>query len=99
TTNDPEVARRLRLLRSHGMTVSSWDRDKGRPSQYDVLQFGFNFRFDDIRAALGLIQLEKLPEFNRKRAELFQRYNERFSEANTDLILPFAGLPEAKEPS
>src|SRR5579883_2260286 len=94
TTNDPEVARRLRLLRSHGMTVSSWDRDKGRPSQYDVLQFGFNFRFDDIRAALGLTQLEKLLEFNRKRAELVQRYNDRFSEANADLILPFAGLPD-----
>src|SRR3989442_2262673 len=99
TTNDPELARRLRLLRSHGMTVSSWDRDKGRPAHYDVLQFGFNFRFDDIRAALGLVQLDKLPAFNRQRAELVRRYNERFSEADLDLILPFASLPELKEPS
>src|SRR5437870_2895669 len=99
TTNDPELARRLRLLRSHGMTVSSWDRDKGRPAHYDVLEVGFNFRFDDIRAALGLVQLEKLPMFNQKRAELVQRYNERFLQANLDLILPFASLPELKEPS
>src|SRR5207244_3984230 len=55
TTNDPELARRLRLLRSHGMTVSSWDRDKGRPADYEVLEVGFNFRFDDIRAALCLV--------------------------------------------
>jgi dTDP-4-amino-4,6-dideoxygalactose transaminase len=99
TTNDPELARRLRSLRSHGMTVSSWDRDKGRPSQYDVIEFGFNFRFDDIRAALGLAQLEKLPALNRKRAELARRYNARFMEARADLILPLDGLPEVKEPS
>src|SRR5206468_2404139 len=37
TTNDPDLARRLRLLRSHGMNVTSWDRDNGRPGQYDVL--------------------------------------------------------------
>lgn len=46
--------------------MSSSDRDKARPSQYDVLQFGFNFRFDDIRAALGLAQLKKLPLLNVK---------------------------------
>jgi dTDP-4-amino-4,6-dideoxygalactose transaminase len=99
TTNDTELAQRMRLLRSHGMTVSSWDRDKGRPAHYDVLQFGFNFRFDDIRAALGLVQLGKLPLFNRQRAELVRRYNERFSEARLDVILPFASVPEIKEPS
>ena len=99
TTNDPELAERLRLLRSHGMTVTSWDRDKGRPGQYDVLEFGFNFRLDDIRAALGLVQLEKLQLFNQKRAELVRRYNERITEARLDLILPFASVSESKKPS
>jgi dTDP-4-amino-4,6-dideoxygalactose transaminase len=99
TTSDPELARRLRSLRSHGMTVSSWDRDKGRASHYDVLEFGFNFRFDDIRAALGLAQLEKLRQFNRRRAELVHRYNARFLEVKADLVLPFDGLPGTKEPS
>jgi dTDP-4-amino-4,6-dideoxygalactose transaminase len=99
TTNDPELARRLRSLRSHGMTVSSWDREKGRPAEYDVLQFGFNFRFDDIRAALGLAQLEKLPVFNQKREELVHRYNACFTEAGSDLILPFSGVSESKKPS
>jgi len=99
TTCDPEVAKRLRLLRSHGMTVTSWDRDKGRPAHYDVLEIGYNFRFDDIRAAIGLVQLAKLEAMNQRRAELVQRYNDRFSESGLDLILPFASIPEAKRPS
>jgi|SRR6266850_1574731 len=99
TTNDPELAERLRLLRSHGMTVTSWDRDKGRPGQYDVLEFGFNFRLDDIRAALGLVQLEKIQLLNEKRAELVRRYNERIKDARLDLILPFSSVSETKKPS
>jgi dTDP-4-amino-4,6-dideoxygalactose transaminase len=98
TTSDPELASRLRLLRSHGMTVSSWDRDKGRPAHYDVLEFGFNFRFDDIRASLGLAQLAKLERFHERRAALVQRYNERFAESGLDLVLPFASVPERKQP-
>src|SRR5436853_1097754 len=41
TTNDPRLAARLRLLRSHGMTVSSWDRHKGRPAHSDVLELRY----------------------------------------------------------
>ena len=99
TTDDPDLARRLRLLRSHGMNVTSWDRDNGRPGHYDVLAVGFNFRFDDIRAALGLVQLEKLERFNKRRAELVRHYNERFAEAGVEVILPFASIPETKLPS
>lgn len=99
TTCDPEVAKRLRLLRAHGMTVTSWDRDKGRPAHYDVLEIGYNFRFDDIRAALGLAQLAKLKDLNRRRAELVQRYNDQFSKSGLDVILPFASIPEVKQPS
>ena len=99
TTNDSRLAARLRLLRSHGMTVSSWDRDKGRPAQYDVLELGYNFRFDDIRAALGLVQLSKLEHFNRRRAELVERYNRRFAEANLDVRLPFASVNNEKLPA
>ena len=99
TTNDPDLARRIRSLRSHGMTISSWDRDKGRPAQYDVLEFGFNFRFDDIRAAVGLAQLEKLEIFNRRRAALVRRYNQKLSKAGADVILPFASVPDSKDPS
>ena len=99
TTSDPELAGRLRLLRSHGMTVTSWDRNKGRPAHYDVLEFGFNFRLDDIRAALGLVQLEKLPQLNRGRAKLAQRDNTGFTAMDCDLILPLASTGTLKEPA
>src|SRR2546422_2768647 len=99
TTNDVELAEQLRLLRSHGMTVSSWDRDQGRPAHYDVVTLGYNLRFDDLRAALGLVQLGKLRQFNQTRAKLVRLYNERFSEANLDVILPFAAVQESKQPA
>ena len=99
TTNDPELARRLRLLRSHGMTVSSWDREQGRPANYDVVEVGFNFRLDDIRAALGLVQLEKLPALNRRRAELAELYNVEFRKAGAEFVLPLDMLPKTKAPS
>ena len=81
------------------MTVSSWDRDKGRPAHYDVLELGYNFRFDDIRAALGLVQLGKLEQFNRQRAILVDRYNRRFAEAHLNIHLPFAAVAGEKLPS
>src|SRR5262249_31706537 len=58
-----------------------------------------NFRFDDIRAALGLAQLKKLQEFNRRRAALVRGYNERLSRANLELMLPSARVTEGKDPS
>src|SRR5262245_7472612 len=99
TTSDPELARRLRSIRSHGMTVSSWEREQGKPPQYDVLEFGFNFRFDDIRAAIGLAQLKKLERINTQRAALVQRYNQKFLETDLALILPMASIPESKQPA
>jgi len=99
TTDDPEIARRLRSLRSHGMTVSSWDRIKGRAAHYDVVEFAYNFRFDDIRAAIGLAQLKKLDSLNERRRVLACRYNDRFAEAGLDVLAPLASVPESKQPS
>jgi len=99
TTSDAELAAHIRLLRSHGMTVNSWDRENGRPGHYDVTEFGFNFRFDDIRAALGLAQLAKLERINTQRKELSRLYNVLLSESEPDLVLPFASISLDKEPS
>jgi dTDP-4-amino-4,6-dideoxygalactose transaminase len=99
TTSNPELAAHIRLLRSHGMTVNSWDRENGRPGHYDVTEFGFNFRFDDIRAALGLAQLAKLERINFQRKELSRLYNLLLSESEPDLVLPFASIPLDKDPS
>ena len=73
-TNDDALAERLRRLRSHGMTTLSWDRHHGRPSTYDVVAHGLNYRIDDLRSAIGLVQLGRLPEGNRRRQELAAVY-------------------------
>jgi dTDP-4-amino-4,6-dideoxygalactose transaminase len=73
-TNDDTIADRLRLLRSHGMTTLTWDRHRGHAHTYDVVAQGFNYRIDELRAAIGLVQLGRLPAANLERARLVARY-------------------------
>lgn len=89
TTDDPSVAERVRLLRSHGMTTLTWDRHRGHASGYDVLDAGFNYRLDEVRAAIGLVQLRRLEAGNTARARLWGRYRDALSGLD-GLIVPFA---------
>lgn len=87
-TDNDGLAQKLRLGRSHGMTTMSWDRHQGHASSYDVIDLGFNYRIDEIRAALGQVQLKKLAANNRRRQELTRRYQERLGKLQ-GLGLPF----------
>ncbi|MEW5775032.1 MAG: DegT/DnrJ/EryC1/StrS aminotransferase family protein [Thermodesulfobacteriota bacterium] len=73
---DPEVLARARGLRSHGMTTLTLERHKGHAYSYDVTMLGHNYRLDEIRAALGMVQLDRLPAMNARRAELSALYRE-----------------------
>ncbi|MFW6127469.1 MAG: DegT/DnrJ/EryC1/StrS family aminotransferase [Thermodesulfobacteriota bacterium] len=86
---DPEVAAKARRARSHGMTTLTWDRHRGHSFTYDVTAVGYNYRLDEMRAALGLVQLQKLPAANARRRELTGRYREKLQDL-PGLILPFA---------
>ena len=88
-TDDDERAERLRLLRSHGMTSLTWDRHKGHAWSYDVVDLGYNYRIDEIRAALGLVQLRKLPSNNERRRCLTQMYRDALQELIPQMTLPF----------
>jgi dTDP-4-amino-4,6-dideoxygalactose transaminase len=88
-TDDAELAERVRLLRSHGMTTLTWDRHKGHAGGYDVLAQGFNYRLDEIRAAIGSVQLRRLPAENAARAELAAHYRSRL-DGERGLAMPFA---------
>ena len=88
-TDDPELFERMRLLRSHGMTTLTWDRHRGHAHSYDVVASGFNFRLDELRAALGLVQLGRLPEGNKARAAIVDFYRSGLAQV-PDLVLPFA---------
>ena len=70
----PDLHERLRLLRSHGMTTLTLDRHEGHASSYDVVEAGFNYRIDEIRSAIGLVQLGRLEGANERRRALTRHY-------------------------
>jgi dTDP-4-amino-4,6-dideoxygalactose transaminase len=76
-TGDEELARRVRLLRSHAMTSGTWDRHRGHEDSYDVVDIGFNFRLDEPRAALGLSRLPRLSAAIAHRRAVVRSYRER----------------------
>lgn len=88
-TSDEDLARRIRLGRSHGMTKSSWDKASGRASDYDVVQLGYNYRPTELTAALGLIQLRKLAGANEQRRAMVAAYREALAGAE-GITLPFS---------
>ncbi|MDR1839040.1 MAG: DegT/DnrJ/EryC1/StrS family aminotransferase [Treponema sp.] len=79
-TRNAQLFVKLRLLRSHGMSVLSFDRYKGRAVSYDVESPGLNYRIHEISSALGLVQLQKLEESNNKRKKLVEHYYSRLDE-------------------
>lgn len=87
-TNDSELFERVKLLRSHGMTSLSYERSKGHSTSYDVIDLGYNYRMDDIRASIGIVQLDKLNKDLDKRAEIRAMYIKELSN-NQELIIPF----------
>jgi dTDP-4-amino-4,6-dideoxygalactose transaminase len=89
TTNRVDLAQRIRLLRSHGMTTLTWDRHRGHSYSYDVVAQGFNYRLDEIHAALGRMQLRKLQKNNERRGQLVSAYRYGLS-GFPGWIFPFA---------
>ena len=88
-TNDEAYSQRLHLLRSHGMTTLTWDRHKGHAWSYDVVDLGYNYRIDEIRAALGNVQLGKLAANNERRRHLTQVYRNALQELAPRVSVPF----------
>lgn len=88
TTNDDDLARKLRLLRSHGMTREQ-DQMEGESEggwYYEQIALGYNYRLTDMQSALGLSQLGKLDTWQRRRVEIADRYDRLF--ADMPLRLP-----------
>lgn len=96
-TNRDDLAERLRLLRSHGMTTATLDRHQGHAFTYDVIECGYNYRSCELNAAIGRVQLGKLVAKNARRRELVARYRNQLS--GQDLVVPlFRTLPEGHAP-
>jgi dTDP-4-amino-4,6-dideoxygalactose transaminase len=73
-TDRDDIAEKVRLLRSHGMTTLTYDRHHGHAYSYDVVDLGYNYRIDEIRSALGIEQLKKITKNNSRRKELTDYY-------------------------
>ncbi|MBI3953644.1 MAG: UDP-4-amino-4,6-dideoxy-N-acetyl-beta-L-altrosamine transaminase [Chloroflexi bacterium] len=76
TTNDAQLARRLRLFRNHGIDLEARERQRQVSGQwyYEMTELGYNLRLSDIGCALGLSQLRKLPANLARRREIARRY-------------------------
>jgi dTDP-4-amino-4,6-dideoxygalactose transaminase len=92
-TNNEAYFNRAKLLRSHGMTTMSYERAKGHSTAYDVVEFGYNYRMDDIRAAIGIVQLDKIEKDLEQRAEVRKWVIEGLKDCE-DIIIPFQNYSE-----
>ena len=88
-TDSDDLATKVRLLRSHGMTSLTWQRHLGHSRSYEVIVNGYNYRLDEIRAALGRVQLAKLERNNERRRKLLFYYKQAISEVDS-WTMPFS---------
>ena len=89
-TNDAKLAKRMKVLRSHGITSDAPDmhpRAQDELWNYQQIDLGFNYRMTDIHAALGLSQARRLDEFVAKRRTIAKRYDELL--ANMPIVTPW----------
>ena len=92
-TNNEDLAKRARLLRSHGMTTMSYQRASGHATAYDIVDLGYNYRMDDIRASIAVVQMNKLQKDLEKRIHVRKRYVELLSKLE-GIVVPFADNTE-----
>lgn len=92
-TRNPEIARRAKVMRLHGINRDAFDRFTAKvPSwYYEVVAPGFKYNLTDIAASLGIHQLKKAGRFQQKRAQLAALYDKKL--ADLPLLLPPQPLP------
>lgn len=85
--NDAYYAK-AKLLRSHGMTTMSFEISKGHATKYDIEYLGYNYRMDDIRASIGVVQFNKLYDDYVQRDKVRKWYVEGLDKISK-VIIPF----------
>jgi len=91
TTDDDALARRVRIIRNHGITTEFRQREEQGSWAYEMQELGYNYRLSDIHCALGVTQLRQLPGWVVRRQEIAARFDEAF--ADLPEASPLARLP------
>lgn len=84
-TNDPEISKKLKLFRTHGITSEAsffTPSPENELWNYQQFRLGLNYRMTDIQASLGLSQLKRIDQFVKKRESVAFYYNEKFKDTN-----------------
>jgi perosamine synthetase len=81
-TDDKNYSDKIRTFRGHGITTDARMREKTGAWFYEMVDLGYNYRISDIQCALGLSQLEKLPEWIKQRQKIAGMYDQFFAENN-----------------
>ena len=77
STNNSKLFKKILLLRSQGLSINSAEREKTGEWEYDIIDLGYNYRMDEIRASLGLSQMNRVNQINNQRIKIAQKYNKR----------------------
>ena len=93
TTDDPALARRVRLFRNHGITTDHRQRAQAGAWSYEMTDLGYNYRLSDVQCALGTSQLRKLDARLARRREIAQQYDRAF--ASSTCVRPLATRADA----
>lgn len=90
TTNNEKIAKQSTILREHGMTKTAIEREKKATWYYDVVDLGYNYRLNEVQAALGISQLKRVEEINKRRIEAAHYYTQKLKEID-GIITPYEG--------
>ena len=87
-TNNSNLAKKMSIVRTHGVTRNQNEMFKNNPQpwEYEQIELGLNYRMTEVQAALGLSQFERLSSFVQRRRQLAQQYDEQLRDL--PLILP-----------
>ena len=77
TTDEPNLAERMRIFRNHGITTDHRQRDAQGSWFYEMVELGYNYRITDFQCALGMSQLKKLPKVTAEQLSLKEHYDYR----------------------
>ena len=92
TTNDLDLAHRMRIFRNHGITTDCHQRKQNDSWFYEMVDLGYNYRITDFQCALGLSQLHKLYRWVNRRQKIAKYYNTAF--AKMTAIQPLRVRPD-----